>query len=245
MIRYDRQTKITEYLELHKSATVRELSEVLFASEASIRRDIETLEKQGFVRKIYGGVILSKYQNGVVPVNLRDSDNSGVKDALAFRAVGLIHDGDTVIMDASSTVRRMVKHMSHLRDVKIITNNLRIFSECDNSAIKLYCTGGTYSPENHAFIGPAAESYLRSVSADLLFFSSQGITEDGIISDASEDESSLRRVMLASASRKFFLCDSSKLGIRKMFTLCNRSHLDGIICDKPIFDDDKENEEEE
>lgn len=232
MIRYDRQQNIINYLEKKHSATVRELSEALFSSEASIRRDIETLENQGFVKKIYGGVILSKYQNGVIPVNLRDSDHSGVKDELARKAAMLIRDGDTVIMDASSTVRRIIKHMGHLRDVKIITNNLRIFSECDNSNIKLYCTGGTYSSSNHAFIGPAAENYLRNVSADILFFSSQGISEDGVISDASEEESSLRRVMIEQSSKQVFLCDSSKIGVRKMFTLCDRDHVTEIICDK-------------
>ena len=71
MIRYDRQQKILEYLEKKQSATVKELSDILFSSEASIRRDVETLEGQGYVKKIYGGVILSKYQNGVIPVNLR------------------------------------------------------------------------------------------------------------------------------------------------------------------------------
>ena len=234
MIRYDRQQKIIEYLEVKQSATVRELSEALFTSEASIRRDIETLENQGFVKKIYGGVILSKYQNGVIPVNLRDSDNSGVKDELARRAAELICDGDTVIMDASSTVRRIVKHMGTLRDVKIITNNHRIFSECENTGIRLYCTGGTYSSENHAFIGPSAESYLRGISADILFFSSQGIDSDGVISDASEEESSLRRVMIKQAKRQFFLCDSSKLGVRKTFTLCEKDDITGILCDKKL-----------
>ena len=234
MIRYDRQQKIIEYLEAKQSATVRELSEVLFSSEASIRRDIETLEAQGFVKKIYGGVILSKFQNGVVPVNLRDSDHSGVKDELARRAAEMIKDGDTVIMDASSTVRRIIKHLSHVHNVKIITNNLRIFSECQNPEIKLYCTGGTYSSENHAFIGPSAENYLRSVSADLLFFSSQGITEDGVISDASEEESSLRRVMIKQAKRQYFLCDSSKIGLQKMFTLCHRDDITDVICDKEL-----------
>ena len=232
MIRYDRQQKILEYLEKKQSATVKELSDILFSSEASIRRDIETLEGQGYVKKIYGGVILSKYQNGVIPINLRDSDHSGVKDELARRAAELIKDGDTVIMDASSTVRRIIKHIGHLHDVKIITNNLRIFSECRNADIKLYCTGGTYSADNHAFVGPAAENYLKGISADLLFFSSQGITEDGIISDASEDESSLRRVMIAHAKRQYFLCDSSKIGVQKMFTLCRRDEITDVICDK-------------
>ncbi len=234
MIRYERQTKITEYLEKHQTATIKELSQSLYVSEASIRRDIETLENQGFVKKIYGGVMLSKYQNGVIPLNLRDSDNSSIKDALARKAAELICDGDTVIMDASSTVRRIVKHLGHLHDVKIITNNLRIFSECDNKNIKLYCTGGTYSSENHAFIGPAAENYLRSVSADILFFSSQGITADGTISDASEDESSLRRVMIKQAKKQFFVCDSSKIDVRKMFTLCKKDDISGIICDTKL-----------
>ena len=234
MIRYDRQQKILEYLEKKQSATVKELSDILFSSEASIRRDVETLEGQGYVKKIYGGVILSKYQNGVIPVNLRDSDHSGVKDELAKRAAELIKDGDTVIMDASSTVRRIIKHIGHLHDVKIITNNLRIFSECGNTDAKLYCTGGTYSTHNHAFVGPAAENYLKNISADLLFFSSQGITEDGVISDASEEESSLRRVMIDHAKRQYFLCDSSKIGVQKMFTLCEKDRITEVICDKEL-----------
>ena len=239
MIRYDRQQKIIEYLEKKQSATVRELSDSLFSSEASIRRDIETLETQGYVKKIYGGVILSKYQNGVIPVNLRDSDHSSVKDELAKRAAEMIKDGDTVIMDASSTVRRIIKHIGNLHNVKIITNNLRIFSECNNSNITLYCTGGTYSSENHAFIGPAAESYIRGISADILFFSSQGITEDGFISDASEEESALRRIMLAHAKKQYFLCDSSKIGIQKMFTLCHKDDITGVICDNDMLEQKK------
>lgn len=232
MIGYERQQKILEYLDGRKSATIRELATALYTSEASIRRDIQALEASGFVNKIYGGVILSKYQNTVVPVGLRDGDHSTVKEELAKRAAQMIKDGDTVILDASSTVRRIVKYMGHLRNVKIITNNLSIFSECEYPDVRLYCTGGTYSPHNHAFIGPSAENYLRGISADILFFSSQGITEDGIISDVSEEESAIRRVMIEHSKKRYFLCDSSKLGVQKMFKLCHKDDLTGVICDK-------------
>lgn len=230
MIRYERQKKILEYLEGQQSATISELAKALFTSEASVRRDITTLEAQGFVNKIYGGVLLSKYQNSVVPVKLRDGDHSTVKEELAKRAAQMIRNGDTVIMDASSTVRRIIKYMGHLHNVNVITNNLNIFSECESKGIRLYCTGGTYSPHNHALVGPSAENYLRNISADILFFSSQGITEDGIISDVSEEESSLRKVMIEHSERKYFLCDSSKIGIRKTFTLCHKDDLTGVIC---------------
>ena len=232
MIRYERHQKIIEYLEAKQSATVKELARVLYTSEASVRRDIQTLEMQGFVNKIYGGVILAKYQNKVVPVDLRDGDNSTVKEELAKKAASLIKDGDTVIMDASSTVRRIIKYIGHLHNVKIITNNMGIFSECDGLDVGLYCTGGTYSPHNHAFVGAAAENYIRSISADIVFFSSQGISEDGTISDVSEEESAIRRVMIDHAEKKYFLCDGSKIGIRKMFTLCHKDELSGVICNK-------------
>lgn len=234
MIGYERQQKILEYLEGKQSATVKELALALYTSEATVRRDIQTLEDGGLVNKIYGGVLLSKYHDKIVPVSLRDGDHSSVKEELARRAAAMIRDGDTVIMDASSTVRRIIKYMAHLRGVKIITNNLEIFSECDNMHIKLYCTGGIYSPHNHAFIGPSAERYIRDISADILFFSSQGISEEGIISDVSEEESSLRRVMIASSDRQFFLCDSSKLGVRKMFSLCSKDDITDVICDKAL-----------
>ena len=91
-----------------------------------------------------------------------------------------------------------------------------------------------YSPRSHAFVGPAAENFVRSVSVDILFFSSQGITEDGEISDVCEEETHLRRVMLSRAKKKILLCDSSKIGVRGDFLLCRREDVDMIICDKKL-----------
>lgn len=234
MLQFERQEAILKILERKKNASVRELARELFTSEASIRRDIEALEGRGIVKRVYGGVLLSRYENDIVPISLRDSDHSATKEDIARQAAALIHDGDTIIMDASSTVRRIVKYISHCRNIKIITNNLRIFSDYGDSNIQLYCTGGTYNSSNHAFMGPAAEQYLRTVSADYMFFSSQGISEDGTISDASEEETALRQIMLERAQKQFFLCDSSKFGMRRMFSLCNKDDITGIISDAKL-----------
>ena len=234
MIQYERQQNILNILRHRGTASVRELSAAVFASEASVRRDIDALEKQGYVKRIYGGVRISRHENSVIPLDLRDPEHSAVKDQLARRAAAMIPDGATVLLDASSTTRRILRYLEHRRDLKIITNNLRLLNEADDPAIQLYGTGGAYNPSNHAFVGPAAEAYVRGISADLFFFSSQGITEDGEITDVSEEETSLRRVMLSRAKCRIFLCDSSKIGIRRVFTLCTRHDVDRIICDTPL-----------
>ncbi len=234
MIQYERQQQILQLLQSRGTASIKELSAVVYASEASVRRDIETLEQQGFVKRIYGGVMLSRHENSIIPLDLRDPEHSAVKEQLARRAAELVPDGATILLDASSTTRRIVRHLAHRHDIKIITNNLRLLHEAQGTDIRFYGTGGAYDPVNHAFVGPAAESYVRGISADILFFSSQGITEEGEITDVSEEETSLRRVMLTRAARKVFLCDSSKLGIRRVFTLCHKEDVTDILCDVPL-----------
>ena len=233
-MQYERQMKLLQLLEEKKTCTVAELAAGVFASEASVRRDIARLEEKGYVRRVYGGVVLSDYKNSVVPLDLRDSDHESAKELIAKRAAELVTDGATLLMDASSTVRRMVKYLEGKKDLKIITNNQRIFDENSSLDAEFYCTGGVYSKKNHAFLGPTAENYIRSVHADAVFFSSQALSEDGEISDVSEQETALRRVMLDHADKRIFLCDSSKLGKRKVFTLCTLDEVDEVICDTTV-----------
>ncbi len=234
MIIIERRAKIIEILKRKRSASIKELAEEIYISEASVRRDIEALEKEGIVRRVYGGVTMDIHRNTVTPLGIRDAKNGAIKEIIAERAAALVHDGDTVLMDSSSTARRMIKYLYGKRDLKIITNNARIFEECEDSGIELFCTGGYYDAEEHAFIGAAAERYVASVNADIFFFSSSALSLDGEISDVSEVETALRRTMLSRARKKVFLCDSSKLGDRRTFVVCKKEDLTEIICDKPL-----------
>jgi len=234
MIVYERQREILAYLKQKHFATIGELAKIVWSSESSVRRDVKALELKGYVKQIYGGVVLPEYENSVVPVTLRDTSNHSVKEELAKRAAEHLFDGATVIMDGSSTVRRISKYLDNFKSIKVITNNQRIFGICESPDVKIYCTGGLYVPKSDIFIGSTAESYINSINADIVFFSSQAISDDGEISDASEEETALRRAMLARAKKKIFLCDSSKIGKKRTFTLCTKDDVDVIVCDKPL-----------
>lgn len=230
MIQYERQQAILRLLEQHSPASIKDLAQKLYTSEASVRRDIATMEEKGLVQKIYGGVLLSDRKNAVIPLDLRDGDHAGAKDIVAKKAAELVFDGATVYLDASSTVWRMMKYLRGYKGLKIITNNPRIISETEPFDGTIYCTGGTYDPKNRSFYGPGAARFMDSVSVDLFFFSSQGITEDGEISDPAENETELRQKVLKRAAKSYFLCDSSKIGRRNLFTVCHKDDLDGIFC---------------
>lgn len=231
---HERQNRILELVRASGHTNVKSLAKELFISESSVRRDVRSLEERGYLKQIYGGVMLFGSENGVVPIALRDRSNSAIKDRIAEMAAEELFDGATVILDGSSTVRRIMKYVGKYHSLKIITNNLRVFAESVPQDAQLFCTGGEYDSKSGIFVGRAAEEYIRSINADILFFSSQALSEDGEISDASEEETALRRVMLSRSLKSVFLCDSSKLGKRKTYKLADIADIHRVVCDKEI-----------
>ncbi|MBQ9070768.1 MAG: DeoR/GlpR transcriptional regulator [Clostridia bacterium] len=226
-----RQEEILDYVKTHKFASVAELAEMLYTSQATVRRDIEKLEAKGALKTVYGGAVAVEYEKEPIPIYIRDKENSPKKEKIAAAAARLIKDNSTVIFDSSSTVRRMCKYIKSRKGLTVVTNNLRVCSELKDSDVKVVCTGGTLVQKRECFVGHFAEDFIRRIRADMLFFSSQGISDTGDVTDSSEEEIALRRVMLDAAKEKYFLFDSSKKGKEYPFLLCNVSSLDGILSD--------------
>lgn len=234
MLQYERQQAVIAYLKKHHTSSIHALAKHLYTSEASIRRDIAALEAAGLVTRIYGGVVLPEHKNEVVPVELRESANSAAKEIIAAEAAKHIHDGDTVFFDSSSTVRRICKHIKNRSQLKIITNNVRICQELKDTDITVYCTGGEFYKKLDCFLGPYAERFIGSINATSVFFSCKGLSQQGVLTDVSEAEIAIRQAMLEHADRRYFLCDSSKLGHKYAFTLCHAQELTEILCDQPL-----------
>lgn len=234
MFKTERMDAILKILQEKKHVTVHYLAEHVFASEVTIRRDLHKMEELGLIVRSYGGVTLRVTENVSVPLVIRERNLSAVKNRIAEEAVKLIHDGDTVFMDGSSTVLCMVNYLKERQNMTVITNSLRAATQLCEKHIPVYCTGGLLVPEALVCVGNYSNSMIESVTADCLFFSSQGFSAEGKVCDFSENETYLRRLMLRHARKKYFLCDSSKLGKTFLFTVCEMAELDRVICDTDV-----------
>ncbi len=241
MSQLERQQQIMEILNSLKeneSISVKEIAAKIFSSVSSVRRDVNILAEKNLVTHIYGGVMLPHYRHTVVPLSVRDGLNSGIKDYLALKACELVTDGDVIFLDSSSTAKRMLRFLQNKKNIKIITNNHLNFNEYAQSNVTLYCTGGKYSPQSNNYSGNDTVNYILSKNADIAFFSCQGLSLSGDITDVSEEEIAIRQAMIKKSKRQVFLCDSSKIGVEKFTTLCNIKTITDIICDKPEMIDE-------
>lgn len=211
--------------------TVKELADKLFISEPTVRRDILIMEKKDIVNRRRGVVSLRiNSADKRIPLFIRDMENQKEKREIAIKAVSYIKDGDSVFLDASTTAFCLIPYLTDFKNLFVITNGAKTALELASLGIKTVCTGGELTFESFSYIGPDAEDVLRRYNANLAFFSCRGISDDGVATDNSILENSMRKIMIKNSERSFLLCDKSKFGQKHLNTLCHTKELEAVIC---------------
>ena len=95
----EREKYILESLLKKKRVTIKELASELFASEPSIRRDLQKLEKQNLIKRVHGGAVLEEYSNSYtkIPFIIRELEDYDEKIVIAKKAAELVKDGDVIL----------------------------------------------------------------------------------------------------------------------------------------------------
>lgn len=231
----ERQRRILEELKSCPDLTVRELSRRLCVSEPTVRRDFTELHRKGFITKRYGGAILNVgAADREIPFLLREHEKSSVKSEMGARAAELVQDGMVIMLDGSTSAYHLVPFLARRKDLIVITNGAKTAVSLAEHGVRTFSTGGQMITRSFCYVGEQAESFVRTVNADLFFFSCHGLSETGQMTDRAIEEANLRKVMFSSCRKKILLCDSSKFGKTYFYNMGNLSEIDGLITEGEI-----------
>ncbi len=231
MLKNEREREIINLLKGEDGfVTVKALCEMLYASESSIRRDLTALEQKGIIKKTYGGAELVKNFSNVVSFIKRSHHNINEKKIIAKKAKALIKDGSIIFLDSSSTSFYLANEIIGNNTLTVITNNIEILCLLSNSSINVISSGGTMGVENRTcLIGPDAQYIFENTYADVVFFSTKSLSENGVISDCTREEVLVRNSMLNNSKQKVFLCDSEKFGTQSPYKQTTLDSVDFIV----------------
>ncbi len=232
---YEREDEILRLLNDGEVKSNGELAKKLFISPQTLRRDLEKLEKKGLIIRTHGGALLSHHPaHRHIPFFMREHEHSEAKDAIARMALKFIHDGDTIMLDGTTSAYALVPYLSSLKDITVISSSAKACFLLGNMDINTICTGGHMLTRSLSYIGDDAIRTLENYNADAVFFSCRGLSEDGLLTDPSIEENLIRRSMLRQSKKKIFLCDSTKLGKKYQHNLCRADRIDVILCEKEL-----------
>jgi len=233
MLSAERRLKIAEMASNNSGIRTSELSHMFEVSEMTILRDLNVLEERGILKRVYGGAVAIKDTSRDIPVNLREKINVEAKNAISLNALEVVSDGDSVLLDGSSTSLALAKNLYKKNDITVISNGFNIINELkDIKGVNLISLGGEYDPVTMNFIGPAAVSMLSNFNADKAFISSAGISLDIGITVANSMQAMLKKAMVESAVQSILLVDDTKFGKITLNKVCDIGDIDMIVTNK-------------
>lgn len=223
---------VREKLVVQGRVSVSELSHEFSVTEETIRRDLEKLENEGFLRRTYGGAIIaqSKPVNGAHYYE-RARRNGDAKRKIAQTALPLLDGITTIAADSSSTVMELIRLIKDRDRLTILTNSTCVFLETFGSNAVVMSTGGTFDDETLSLTGETAQRALGWFQVDTVVFSCAALSRTGVL-DSREADAAVKKAMLEQASRRILLADYSKFDKAAFVRLIGFDRIDYLVTDQ-------------
>ncbi len=232
MLAIERQRRILETAKRERTVRTQELAATLKVTEETVRRDLDSLSRQGLLRRTHGGAADVSIILDELSQSDRESRQADEKSSIAKLAAKHIKDHETIMLDASSTALELARHLPSGRSLRVVTYAHSVVEKLAiRSDIELILLGGTYEPKGRRFRGMLTEMGIRALRIDRFFFSGGGYHETRGIGEPSAEEARLKATIIAHADWKCAIMDHTKLGRMTDHFFAKPSEIDLLITD--------------
>ena len=228
---FERQRELTRLLERAGRLSVTQICEQFNISEATARRDLETLSEQGLIQRVHGGAILARQAAPEEPMLRRSHEQENEKERIGRATAALIKDGETVFLGSGTTVLQVAQHLV-TRNITVITNSLPVINQMsEKNNISVIALGGMLRDSELSFIGHITEQALSEVRADRVVIGIRAISlEQGLTNDYLP-ETLTDRAILNAGRETIIVADHTKCGVVSTAFLAPLNALHTLVTD--------------
>ncbi len=230
----ERHNLILKLVEERSIVGVGDLLELLGASEATIRRDINALAEKGEVKRIRGGAeaVRPRHQPHLVGMPFAMSQDVSVpqKRAIARAAAALIGPGESIIINGGTTTYALVEFLEN-SDLDILTNSFPIAAKLfATSRNRITLPGGTIFREQNIVLSPFENDTIQSFWGNKLFVGCYGLNRFGMM-EADPLIVQAQTKLLKRSEHVIVMADSSKLRRKSAMIVAGLDRINTIVTD--------------
>jgi len=229
----DRQLQILQLVEGQQRLSVADICATFEVSEATARRDLETLASQGKIQRVHGGAIALTQAPPEQPILQRQSEQADEKKHIGQAAAALVQDGETIFLGSGTTVLEAARSLRGRRNLTVLTNSLPVVNALAGAeGITVICLGGMLRDSEFSFIGHITEQTLTEVRADKVLIGTRAISLDHGLTNEYLPETMTDRAILKAGVEIIVLADHTKFGRAATVLLAPLDSLHVIVTDK-------------
>jgi len=230
------EAQVSQIVLKQGSRKVTDLALEIGVSEVTIRKTLSLLEKKGVVRRFHGEA--RPFDGDEIPFRMGAWFEE--KTRIARLAASLVQPGDTILLEAGSTVAILAELLKESRELSVITPNLFIARLFRGSRVRVIVLGGLYQEQSESLVGPTVKTMLADMTFSKAFIGVTGYTRETGFTLNDSHRAETTQAILSRGAKNYVLTDSSKFGASHLAPICqDLSLIHTVITDKGISDDDK------
>ncbi|WP_078430099.1 DeoR/GlpR family DNA-binding transcription regulator [Alkalihalobacterium alkalinitrilicum] len=211
MLTAERHQLILSLLHDKEIVKLQEFVEATNASDSTIRRDLTDLEKANKLKRVHGGASLIKKRLIEPTIAEKTVKNNQEKVSIAKFASQFIDKGDSIYLDAGTTVTEMIPFIKD-KEIVVVTNAINNINTLIEHGIETHVIGGLVKSATKAFVGRAAIQGIETFRFDKVFLGANGIHPEYGITTPDTQEAFVKECALSRAQQAFLLVDHTKFG---------------------------------
>jgi DeoR family transcriptional regulator of aga operon/DeoR family fructose operon transcriptional repressor len=232
----ERQEHIARIVEEHGRARVADLAQQFHVSAVTIRKDLVVLESEDRLLRTHGGAIARDRSRPELSFDIRERLQADEKGRIGSAGAELVQDGESIVMDASTTALSVARHLKGRggwSQLTVITNGLRIASElAGHPGITVLMLGGRVRWEALSVVGQLGDGLFSRINVQKAFLGAAGFTLESGLSDATDEEAQIKRSMVTAAREVIAIVDSTKWERAAFATFCPTDQIDIVLTDE-------------
>jgi len=228
-----RRSQITSYIRKKHHISVNELSRIFNAHKVTIRNDLKKLQDKGILIRTHGGAVVINSNKAELSFTKREGLQVKEKRCIGEIAASMIKDGESIILDASTTALEIAKRIKDRKELTVITNGIRIaleLFECEG--ITVFMPGGRVRKDSISLVGEFGEELLDKYNVSKGFFGAKGVTAKEGLTDVNEPEVQIKRVMVKKSKEVIAVVDYTKWNKVAFSSFASTDEVNKIITDK-------------
>lgn len=215
----------------------------LGVSLETVRRDLNLLERQGRIQKIFGGAKLITGTGGQ-PVgydsfNLRTGRHTKEKMRIAEKAASYITEGQSIALDSGTTsVELAFAIKKKFQSLTVVTNSLNVLDALsDAGGFTVILTGGIYKADERSLVSGISTAIFSDLSIKTFFLTTCGVSVEKGVTYQRVDEILVQQKMIECSDQTILIADSSKIGENSLIRMCGLEKISTIITDDSISEE--------
>ena len=235
MLAESRRRLLLDLIARQGFATLEEMVKVLGVSDSTVRRDLESLEGSGAVKRTHGGAVSVADGRGLPPLEDRAATAKHEKEAIGRATAALCEEGDSVLLDGGTTTLEVARALAERSiPLQVVTNSLPIAQLLSASkAVDLIMVGGYVYPRTGVALGPLAIATMQGIRVRKVIMGAGGVVAEGIYNSnllLVETE----RQMMSCGQQVIIVADHTKFGRLALARLCGLEDVQRVVTDPAL-----------